>query len=801
MISTENAFSTGDQKLDQEFSKNMGLLGAHMINQMKKGAEDELRASSSRSLVTRDKDFGRFSDRSDRHGGLLNDDTIDILRATTYNVRIANAIHDIVDPLKSGLEDMGIDNRTLQLELAKDQLEMLRKINLNILDQGDVTDDWVGKTTTFYRRLIDHPGLTALTLFGSSVGFLVKGVAKTTKMALLGVGDTRDGFEKIVDSVDKLREFMMNDSVDQRKGFLSRLKSGGLLGAAGYGAKVGAGRLLGITSGVAQANEDKRSRGIEVDTSLRGKLSDKLFGEQIVKRNVGERNVKQLTLVDAQLSEIKEWKHFRDRVLTALERTGNIYDQRGDDDIVVKDIGGSNLPPPSFTDLKISKSERNGVPLIGFDEGTVSSLALLTKLTPDQFSILDDSKELLEMSSAQNDHMIKTGDMAMKMQEVGLSSANITNKRLNSILDVQEDLFDETKLNTKFQEKTFKESARTRRLMQLKAIVGAVMGAVKTVVSSITGLVKSIPSIVGGAIATVGATIAGAKFLKNRGSAKSTPTPGVPSAPGQPSRLGKLAKIGGRIIAPVAAVGSFVNTGEELDAKGVTGFSKTAQQTAGAGGLLAGAAGGAKAGALAGSLVGPIGTVVGGILGGVAGGLFGEQLGKKVGEQIAPIGDNIISRFKSNEGEESEAVKEREKTFTESIKASTMGVINSATMKKDELLNKAPDIKDTIMSSSGFSDFSSRIDNILRKNSEQMKVMTDEFVGMTKIQTENISKAIRDAISSDKGPDKIVDSIETMTDKLSKTFSETARTAQNSAPQMQFSPSPDMSDVMNMMGR
>lgn len=846
----------GNGELDTQFIKNMGILGASLARSVQAGVEKELEYSERQnrggnSLVVRD-DFSRSSRRDtgrNSGGSLIDDSAIELLRTTTYDVRIANSMRDLVDPMYERLSELHDEAQTLNILIATDQLRMLKKINLTLLDQGDVTDDWVGSMTTFYRRLVDHPGLTAMTLLGKGIGKTFSTVAGIGKSILFGKGDQRSNTEKIVQAIDKVREFMMTNAVDERKSLWERYKTGGLTGFALSGAKNLAGKAVGASRGLAEQREDRRSRGRFVKNNISGKISDIFYSNRMVKKNKNPNDLAMSMLIKRQTNDLTAWKDFRKQVLAHLGNIPKTFEN-------IKDVNGS----ATFEDGSISRSARAERPLqqpelVGLVDGTLVGLdhiamdALSKSIANGnrQFKLIEDMREIAELQYTETQTNLAVAEENQKATMVMTGLSKETVKKLGSLFDMQDEILDETKQGNGYQKKTFKETAKARRAAQLRAMIGLVLGGIKTVV----GAVVTAGAVISGAIATAiggslikrifsgnknpkgavtpsGATAATNKVNSSNKGLKPVPATNLVEASKKPSMAGKAGRLLSKAALPVAAGYSYYSKGKELEGRtDLSNQAKTAQQASTTGGFLVGAAGGAaigaKIGASVGMFLGPLGAAIAGAvgagIGGIAGGVYGERLGETVGESISPAINNLVghvdaakeelSTFDKLKNKGKSIIDDREKTFEklkektsnarDTLKTATMGAINGSKNVGANIKEKVSEIDPA----AAFNDFTKHLETVMQRSNEQMKVTTEEFIGMTRNQTDAISKAMKEAIAGDKSSDKVVDSIESMTDKLSRVFSDGFR-AQQSAPQQaapQFSASPNGTDMMNVMGR
>jgi len=108
---------------------------------------------------------------------------------------------------------------------------------------------------------------------------------------------------------------------------------------------------------------------------------------------------------------------------------------------------------------------------------------------------------------------------------------------------------------------------------------------------------------------------------------------GGAAATGKPSKLGKVAKFGGGVLA--AGLAGYDKQQELKDREDLTGAQKTTQVATTAIGAGGGAVAGAMAGAAIGSIIPGIGTVIGGIIGGALGAWAGSEAGEATGELIS----------------------------------------------------------------------------------------------------------------------------------------------------------------------
>lgn len=226
-----------------------------------------------------------------------------------------------------------------------------------------------------------------------------------------------------------------------------------------------------------------------------------------------------------------------------------------------------------------------------------------------------------------------------------------------TLLESSNTLIDITEANTEHNKKSLAEQIRTRRLMQLKALLGFIgkmsMGVLSMVGSMgtlVAGVTKLAP------VASILTKLTGL-FTAKHMAGSMLPSPdfetGGRRKGGVLSRgkglfgkakgfLGGLDYKGlaGKAALPLAGLAAWMNKDEELERRpDLTDNQKTAIKTGSALGSMGGVWGGAALGASLGSVIPVFGTAIGGALGGIAGGILGEEVGSFFGEYLSGFFD------------------------------------------------------------------------------------------------------------------------------------------------------------------
>ena len=221
-----------DGNLDNDFVKHMGILGAQMVNSFEDSVRKEVK--NNKSLISRDGFMSSRDNRRDTNTTIIDSSSISEMSNTLFNVRVAFAGKDIVRPLSEEIEGISMESNALALNIASDQITMLKQIHLTLLANNDQNVGWLQRVLFNVRRFYNHPGLMSLTVLGSVIGKTVGKVIDVTKGLLLGWRRQSDA-DRIVESVDKLREFMMTGQVDERRSLFKTFATRGFAGLVGRG--------------------------------------------------------------------------------------------------------------------------------------------------------------------------------------------------------------------------------------------------------------------------------------------------------------------------------------------------------------------------------------------------------------------------------------------------------------------------------------------------------------------------------------------------------------------------------------
>jgi hypothetical protein len=277
-----------DEMEHNEYRKQLGIVGVQMMRLSDEGDKllEEDRSSSdvfegrkTNSLVDVDNQSDAFVDAMIASQDQLAFNLVERMKATTFKVRITNALADLVEPLVSRLNisqeeiEAGDIRRHHEIGMYLDKI--LQAVD-NLDKSADSNRGWYLATKDFFR----HPEL----YIGRAV---VKGIVATFKFgfgALFGFKKEKSDTDRIVDAIEKQTEWHMTNSVDQSRGFFERLKAQGVLGMGVRGiANLGL-RVAGVDKKKAQAQEDARASGEAVPRSVRGVLSDIIYKSDITKK-------------------------------------------------------------------------------------------------------------------------------------------------------------------------------------------------------------------------------------------------------------------------------------------------------------------------------------------------------------------------------------------------------------------------------------------------------------------------------------------------------------------------------------
>lgn len=222
----------------------------------------------------------------DNNDGRDDDNLVRRLSKQTFNVRITDTIRTLVDPLFKRMQYMEALRRKFDEELHYEDTVYFRNMITAILSNNRGNRDLISKLQVKYLEFMRHP------IWNSLVGLMkttVVPMAKLVSGVIFGFKKRKTDTDRIVDSINRIYEFLRTGKV-QGKGFFSRMLSGGLVGLLGSGV----GALAGVGRGVSQKAEEKRSEGGKL--SVREKIASTLFKDvdRFKVKGAGDRSQEQM---------------------------------------------------------------------------------------------------------------------------------------------------------------------------------------------------------------------------------------------------------------------------------------------------------------------------------------------------------------------------------------------------------------------------------------------------------------------------------------------------------------------------
>jgi hypothetical protein len=221
-------------------------------------------------------EFDEFSEANAEASGSL----LDGMRMSTFKVELINAELDIVDPLQLAFREMFLGLREDNLMFQHENSQWFEKIvqGLERLDRSGERNA-IGIVLA-YKQFMRHPVWYTLSAVANLVVDLGKMVASSGFKLLFGFGKKKTVDEQILEETKKQTEFLLTGEIDQTKNLWQQFTSGGVAGLIGRSI----GGKLGITQSEAQKRADARLQGEEVAGGIAGFLTDKIFGDEIVRR-------------------------------------------------------------------------------------------------------------------------------------------------------------------------------------------------------------------------------------------------------------------------------------------------------------------------------------------------------------------------------------------------------------------------------------------------------------------------------------------------------------------------------------
>ena len=424
------------------------------------------------SLVN-EKSFDSFTDKEKEFdlsdGSIIS--LVSLMQESIFKVRLMNSLRDVVYPLVEAMGELQNQKQLNDTHHHQEDVLYQQSIITAIENMKDSVETSLIRTLVLeYRQFTRNPVWSTFRLLNAG---LIKPVASAVSTIMFGWKKTKSDTDRIVESIDKLREFMMTGQVDKQRSMFEKIIQGGLVGVTGR--IIGAG--LGITQSAAQSAEDKASRGEKA--TFREQLS-KRFISDIIQRGRNDygyvpdkvsspEEKAMLIMFSEDGKEMKALYDIVDAINRLSKKIPNIIDV---------------TPDSTEFDFYSMFRESKESPLYVSDLVTVGKLDFVAETLTDQLAL---------QYKASNDFFKKETETQTKT----LSVMNNILKNDLSMNDVHED-------TERYGKKSLRELQGIRRtqiyqaLMSTFANIGMLL---KNGISSIMGGLKSVAAAVAAAVA------------------------------------------------------------------------------------------------------------------------------------------------------------------------------------------------------------------------------------------------------------------------------------------------------------
>ncbi|WGH49890.1 hypothetical protein [Alishewanella phage vB_AspM_Slickus01] len=179
---------------------------------------------------------------------------VDRMRHTTFKFKLMNAMHDIIDPLRTEMERQTFEDHLFHQKNHLENTWYQRSLLELMANKGEENEIAIVRGVLMgWKRFSRHPVWTSLRY----TGMMVKGIGNVASTMLFGFKKEKNGFEKIVDAIKELTEFVMTGQIDKSESFMDKYIRKGLISSM---TERVAGKL-GYNIEGAQRNEDLMASG------------------------------------------------------------------------------------------------------------------------------------------------------------------------------------------------------------------------------------------------------------------------------------------------------------------------------------------------------------------------------------------------------------------------------------------------------------------------------------------------------------------------------------------------------------
>jgi hypothetical protein len=396
---------------------------------------------------------------------------VSLMQEATFKVRLMNAMRDIVYPMTEALTELQNQKMVVDRHLHQEDVLYQQSIISAIENMKDSVETSLIRTLVLeYRQFTRNPVWSTLRLINAG---LIKPLASTIGTILFGWKKTKSDTDRIVESVDRLREFMMTGQIDDRRSTFEKIIQGGLAGITG--------RLIGSAVGIneasAQRAEDKASRGEEA--TFLERLS-KRFINDTIKRGRNDYGV------------------VPDRVSTNIEKSMLVmFSDDGKEMKALYDITDAinrlSMKIPNIIDVSPDSKSFDFGNI--FKESNERPLHVINMVADSKLDFVADS--ITDHLALQYKASTRFFDNDTKNQ---IKTINVVEKMLKNDL-MMNDIHEDTERYSKKSLRELQGIRRTQIFQALMSSLGTFVSIIKTGISGLMGGFKSLSAAIITAIA------------------------------------------------------------------------------------------------------------------------------------------------------------------------------------------------------------------------------------------------------------------------------------------------------------
>lgn len=264
---------------DDDYKKQLGLIGLQLMNLSKDKMTQVQQARRSNQSISGIGKTGVLETAVVEIDDSAFDNLVDRIRSSTLKVRIVGAFNDIVDPLYERLRIIQAENEQHEFQRHHEDSLYSDKMLTAIMSLESKNSSQNRGIYLATKEFMRHP-------MWNSLRFTLKALYETTKFTFglaFGFKKKKSDTDRIVDAIKEQTEWHMTKSINQQKGFFSRLIQQGIVGMPLRGLANIVTDSLGVGRNTAQLNEDARARG-ESPSGIAATISDFLYSDVITRK-------------------------------------------------------------------------------------------------------------------------------------------------------------------------------------------------------------------------------------------------------------------------------------------------------------------------------------------------------------------------------------------------------------------------------------------------------------------------------------------------------------------------------------